>query len=656
MSETRKVAAILVSDVVGYSRLAGADEDRILARLRTLRSDLIDPTIAVHHGRIVKRTGDGSIVEFRSVVDAVNCAIEVQRAMVERNAEVAPDKRIEFRIGIHLGDVVEESDGDLMGDGVDIAARLEGVAKPGGICISDDAFRQVKSQLDLKVTDLGPVPLKNIVEPMRAYSLEVGTPAQAKPALAVTAAVKPGSAATAARASGLFSRWPMLVAALALALLAAGAYAWHAGYAPRLPGVSVAEDKLKTAPRLSLVVLPFENLGGDPEQQYFADGITDDLTTDLSHVPDSFVIARDTAFTFKGRQVDAKAIGRELGVRYMLEGSVRRAGEKVEINAQLISTETGAHLWADQFEGERTNLGKLQFEVVARLANSLGAELNKAEVLRAERERPGDPDARDLTMRGFATIWNLNGANKATWNDAIAMFERALALDPQNAHAMTGLAVALFVRPYAGWSDDPATDVALAEKTADAALALRPDDSDAHMVKSYLFETKSQPRAALAEAETAIADDPNNARAIEHAGFLGSCFGHAEDGVAAVETALRLSPHDPTAPTMQVHLCYLHAWLAQWEQSIEWCEKALANNVKERVPALGFLAAANAWAGHDKGAKDAVAELRKVDPAFTVQNMAGWGPSDDPTFKAQHARILEGLRKAGAPEGAAKTN
>ena len=251
----------------------------------------------MHHGRIVKRTGDGSIIEFRSVVDAVNLAIEVQRAMVERNAEVAPDKRIEFRIGIHLGDVVEESDGDLMGDGVNIAARLEGLAKPGGICISDDAYRQVKSRLDLKVSDLGPVPLKNIAEPMRAYSLEVGVPAQAKPALAVTAAVKPGSAATAARASGLLSRWPMLVAALALALLAAGAYAWHAGYALRLPGPYVAEDKLKTAPRLSLVVLPFENLGGDPEQQYFADGITDDLTTDLSHVPDSFVIARDTAFT-----------------------------------------------------------------------------------------------------------------------------------------------------------------------------------------------------------------------------------------------------------------------------------------------------------------------------------------------------------------------
>jgi adenylate cyclase len=644
VSETRKLAAILVSDVVGYSRLAGADEDRILARLRTLRSDLVDPTIAVHHGRIVKRTGDGSIIEFRSVVDAVNCAIEVQTAMVERNAEVARDKRIEFRIGIHLGDVVEEADGDLMGDGVNVAARLEGICEPGGVCLSEDAYRQVKSRLELQVADLGPQSLKNIAEPVRAYLLRHGAPATQKTRRGAT------------RRRGVLHRWPALVAALALLLVAAGTYAWHAGYALRLPGVSFTEDKLKTAPRLSLVVLPFENLSGDPEQQYFADGITDDLTTDLSHVPDSFVIARDTAFTFKGRQVDAKAIGRELGVRYMLEGSVRRAGEKVEINAQLISTEAGAHLWADRFEGERSNLGKLQFEVVARLANSLGWELMKAEVLRDERERRGDPDARDLTMRGFATILNFNGANKASWNDAIALFERALSLDPHNARAMTGLSTALLARPYAGWSDDPAADVARAEKAADDALALRPDDADAHMVKSYIFEAKLQMRAALAEAETAVTDDPNNARAIAQAGFLGGYFGHSEDGVAAVETALRLSPHDPTSPTMQVHLCYLHNNLAQWEQAIEWCEKALANNVKERGDALAALAVANAWAGHDKEAKDAVAELRRVEPAFTVQTVAGWHPSDDPTFRAQRADYLEGLRKAGVPEGEVKTN
>ena len=320
MSETRKLAAILVSDVVGYSRLAGADEDRILARLRTLRSDLIDPTIAVHHGRIVKRTGDGSIVEFRSVVDAVNCAIEVQRAMVERNVEVAPDKRIEFRIGIHLGDVVEESDGDLMGDGVNIAARLEGIAKPGAICLSEQAYWQVKGRLDLAVTDLGPTQLKNIAEPMRVYALDVGMPAVAK-------------------------------------------------HAP-------AEAPEKSAPpRLSMVVLPFANIGGDPEQEHFVDGVTESLTTDLSRLRGSFVIGRNTAFTYKGKPVDLKQIGRELNVRYVLEGSVQRGGNRMRVNVQLIDAETGSHLWAERFDKPVADLFDMQDEIVSRLANRLGQEL-----------------------------------------------------------------------------------------------------------------------------------------------------------------------------------------------------------------------------------------------------------------------------------------
>src|SRR5580698_9048012 len=282
MAETRKLAAILVSDVAGYSRLAGADEDRTLARLRGLRSDLIDPIISVHHGRIVKRTGDGSIIEFRSVVDAVRCALEMQTGMVERNAGLPPEKRIEFRIGIHLGDVVEEADGDLMGDGVNVAARLEGICEPGQVCLSEDAYRQVKSRLELQVADLGPQSLKNIAEPVRAYLLRQGAPAKQTP---------PQPTST----PDVRARWPAFAAALALLLLALGAFAWRAGYAPRFMAAS-ADEKLANAPRLSIVVLPFENLSGDKEQDYFADGITDDLTTDLSHLPDSFVIARNTAF------------------------------------------------------------------------------------------------------------------------------------------------------------------------------------------------------------------------------------------------------------------------------------------------------------------------------------------------------------------------
>ena len=630
-----------MSDVVGYSRLAGADEDRILARLRTLRSDLIDPTIAVHHGRIVKRTGDGSILEFRSVVDAVNCAIEVQRAMVERNAGVAPDKRIEFRIGIHLGDVVEEADGDLMGDGVNVAARLEGICEPGGICLSEDAYRQVKSRLELQVADLGPQSLKNITEPVRAYLLRQGAPAT------------PKSPQAAPRTHGVWARWPALAAALALVLLAAGAFAWRAGYAPRFMAASV-DDKLATAPRLSIVVLPFENLSGDKEQDYFADGITDDLTTDLSHLGGSFVIARNTAFTYKGKPVDVKQIGRELGVRYLLEGSVRRLGDKVEINAQLISTETGAHVWADRFDGERSKLGELQVEFVSRLANSLGVELVKAEALRSMRERPNNPDADDIAMRAAARA-NSTGDSKLINKDVIDLNERALALDPQNESAMVALTFALTDRVSNLWSEDPAADTARAEKLADSALALQPDDAWAHMAKAQVFFTKRQWKAAISQAEAALADDPNNASAHANFSFWNMFLGHSEDGFAGIETALRLSPRDPGVTTWQFYMCHLHTHLAQWEKAIEWCGKSIASGNDSMYPYVD-LAAANAWAGHDNEAKEAVAQLRKLYPDFTVQSWAGIHWSDDPTFNEQYARIVEGLRKAGLPEGEKKTD
>jgi adenylate cyclase len=429
VSETRKLAAILVSDIVGYSRLAGADEDRILARLRTLRSDLIDPTIAVHHGRIIKRTGDGSIIEFRSVVDAVNCAIEVQRAMVERNAEVAPDKRIEYRVGIHLGDVVEEADGDLMGDGINIAARLEGVAKPGAICLSEQAYWQVKGRLDLKVTDLGNTQLKNIVEPIHVYSLEVGQPVQAKPAPSATPADQ-ATAVASKRRTGSAS----LVAAIAVLLLLVAAGGWY-----------MLGDRLMKpaqAAHLSVVVLPFANLSGDPAQDYFADGVTENLTTELSRIRDSFVIARNTAFTYKGKNIDAKEIGRELGVRYVLEGSVQRDQNRVRVNAQLIDAESGAHLWADRFEEDMADLFKLQDQVVARLARSLDLSLTKAEAERGAQSK--NPDAIDLTMRGWNLIWQGFQRPPEEIRDAIRqerpLFDRALQIDANDADALAGSA------------------------------------------------------------------------------------------------------------------------------------------------------------------------------------------------------------------------
>jgi adenylate cyclase len=595
----------------------------------------------VHHGRIVKRTGDGSIIEFRSVVDAVRCALEVQTGMVERNAGLPPERRIEFRIGIHLGDVVEEADGDLMGDGVNIASRLEGICEPGQVCLSEDAYRQVKSRLELQVADLGPQSLKNIAEPVRAYLLRHGAPATQKPPRPAT------------RTRGVWARWPALAAVLALVLLAAGGYAWRAGYAPRFLAASV-DDKLANAPRRSIVVLPFENLSGDKERDYFADGITEDLTTDLSHIGDSFVIARNTAFTYKGKSVDAKQIGRELGVRYVLEGSVRRLGDKVEINAQLISTETGAHVWADGFEGDRSKLGQLQVEFVSRLANSLGVELVRAEALRSIRERPNNPDAVDLVMRAMAK-GNTTGDNKSINGEAIDLNERALAFDPQNEPAMVNLAFGLTDRVGNLWSDDPTSDIARAEKLSDSALALQPDDAWAHLAKSQVFFSKRQWKAAISQTEAALADDPNNASAYANLNFWNMFLGHSEDGFAGLETALRLSPRDPLVPWWQFNMCHLHTHLAQLEKAIEWCGKSIASGNDTMYPYVD-LAAANAWAGHDREAKEAVAQLRKLYPDFTVQSWAGIHWSDDPTFNEQYARIVEGLRKAGLPEGERKTN
>ena len=647
MSETRKIAAILVSDIVGYSRLAGADEDRILARLRALRSDLIDPTIALHHGRIVKRTGDGSIIEFRSVVDAVRCAIEVQNGMIERNAGLPAERRIEFRIGVHLGDVVEESDGDLMGDGVNIASRLEGIAKPGAICLSEQAYWQVKGRLEMAVSDLGATQLKNIAEPVHVYSLEVGQPAQAKPVV-TAAGAKLESAAPAPQARAWLSNWPALAAGLVLALLAAGAFAWRAGYAPRFMAASV-DDKLANAPRLSIVVLPFENLSGDKEQDYFADGITDDLTTDLSHLADSFVIARGTASTYKGKPVDAKQIGRELGVRYVLEGSVRRLGETITVNAQLVSTETGAHVWADRFDGERGKLGQLQVEFVARLANSLGLELVKAEALRAARERPNNPDAVDLAMRGWAAYQSFGAA---TVNEALGYFERALQLDPGHTGAKIGLAQALVDRFMWLGGGDEAVDIPRAEALVASALSAEPNNASAHFAKANLLGAKKQFSDQFAEIDAAIENDRNFAYAYATRGDMLTWAGRAAETIAEDETALRLSPRDPGRNFWQYGICHAYTHLAQWEKAIEWCQKSIATDAGTWFPYVD-LAAANAWLGHEAEAKSAIAGLLKVYPGFTVQSYADIAArlTYNPTFAEQIQRITRGPAQGGAAGG-----
>ena len=634
MSETRKLAAILVTDVVGYSRLAGADEDRTLARLRGLRSDLIDPAIAAHHGRIVKRTGDGSIVEFRSVVDAVRCAIEVQNGLIERNAGVPEDRRIEFRVGIHVGDVVEESDGDLMGDGVNIAARLESVARPGAICLSEHAYWQVKGRLDLAVTDLGPTQLKNIAEPIRVYSLEVGVPAQAKPATdAKPSEPKKRSSLT-----------PLALGLAALAVLAA-ASAWYLLGANRRPPLTITPPTpvASNAPtpaeaaHLSIVVLPFTNLSGDPSQDYFADGITENLTTDLSRIRNSFVIARNTAFTYKGKSIDAKEIGRELGVRYVLEGSVQRDQNRVRVNAQLIDAESGAHLWADRFDEDVADLFKLQDEVVARLANTLGLELIKAEAEKGARSK--NPDAVDLAMRGWA-LARPSQQTKEKNEAARALFEQVLKIDPDNADALAGEAYTYLNEREYGINPETDYDAKILGPT-DRAIAVAPDALWAYYVKCvYLYLTHRADKA-LDAANAGLAINPNFFLGVR--GIANLFDGRFEQAKSDILQSMRLSPRDPLRAYSAKYLGDSELGLGQFDAAIDDYHKAIDLGMPGMWP-YASLAAASALSGRMDEAKSSLAEARRLEPKLTIKFMTLFGPPIP--------NLFEGLRKAGLAEEA----
>ena len=570
MSETRKLAAILVSDVVGYSRLAGADEDRILARLRTLRSDLIDPTIAVHHGRIVKRTGDGSIIEFRSVVDAVRCAIELQNAMIERNAGVPEDRQIEFRVGIHVGDVVEESDGDLMGDGVNIAARLEGIAKPGAICLSEDAYRQVSGRLDMAVTDLGPTQLKNIERRSGLIRCKWGS-LRRRSRRKRQEPVTPAAPTPQKRRFGLA---PLAVALAALLVVIAGG-AWWFLNANR--SASVAAKAPAEAARLSIVVLPFANLSGDPGQDYLVDALTDELTTSLARIRDSFVIARNTAMTFKGKPIDAKAIGKDLGVRYVLEGSVQPSGDRMRVNAQLIDAGSGAHLWAEQFDTPRADLLQTQDAIVAHLARAIDMQLNDAEAARLKRTPAANPDAEDLALQCQA------GSDKAGWigkeaDAAYTLCEQALAIDPNNVRALMELGVKFQVLVQAGVSSNPKGDLQRADELESKALALDPDWTYPHSMKGLILRFQGRTEEAVPEDERALAVDPSNVQAVVDLGFDYGDLGEFDKSLEYFDKAILLSPHDPFLAHSYGGKAWANFALKRYDQAIEAARQAITVN------------------------------------------------------------------------------
>jgi adenylate cyclase len=635
MAETRKIAAILVADVVGYSRLAGADEDRTLARLRGLRSDLIDPAIAAHRGRVVKRTGDGSIVEFRSVVDAVRCAIEVQSGLIERNAGVPPERRIESRIGIHLGDVVEEADGDLMGDGVNIAARLEGVAKPGAICVSEDAYRQVRGRLDLAISDLGLIQLKNIADLIRVYSLEVGKPTQAKlPEKPPEREKRP--------------QLPLVSAGIA-ALLILVAAAWYLLAANRsVPVASNAPPPLAAA-RLSIVVLPFANLSGDPAQDYLADAVTDQLTTAITRLRGSFMIAQTTALAYKGKPVDAKAIGRELNVRYVLEGSVQPTGNQVRVNAQLIDAESGAHLWAEQFDTPRADLLQMQDDIVTRLARSIYLQLPKVEIARLKRTPAANPDAEDLALQCQAVFLK----SEVTILRTDSPCELALAADPNNVRALTWSAMQYL--PSRGRGHAPNDDLDRADGLVSRALSWDPNYAPAHLVKAFALQSQFRLDEAIAEDRRAFGLDPSLVEAYWHAGFVMRRLGEFQTSLEYIDKAIRLSPRDPFRASWYADKAGTHLALKQYDQAIEWARHAIEITPNEDVPYL-YLIVALAMTGQESEAHEAL--QRYLSNPGAGRTMATWNSRraqyvderTDPRYVDYWDRLMEGLRKAGLPE------
>ncbi len=524
MTETRKLAAILAADIVGYSRLAGADEERILARLRTLRSDLVDPTIAVHGGRVVKRTGDGVLVEFRSVVDAVRCAIEMQLGVAERNAGLPPEKRIEYRVGVHIGDVVEESDGDLMGDGVNIAARLEGIAKPGRICLSEQAYWQVKGRLDLAVTDLGPTQLKNIAEPVHVYSLKAGVAPRAEPL-------------TSAR--GWRHKLAALAAAMvALAAIAAGVWLFHS------TGRMEA-----TAERTAVMVLPFANLSGDSSQDPLAEAVTGGLTDALSRLaaalPFIHVIAADTAKTYAGRPIDVKQIGEDLGLRYLLRGSVQSAETRVRVSAQLIDAESGVQLWGETFDEDRADPLQMEDEIVARITNALRMRIADIEGQRA-RGQPSNPMALAFLCAAGLGNYAPEAVDPAKRAELLEPCSEALRLDPHNVLALGVRAVGLLNGVERGQSADREGDLKRAKEDITTLLAVNANDSYAHALNVYLLRLEGQPEQAVAEGERTVALNPDF---VETYYYLCSAYtdvGQAEKAIDCVDKAVRLSPHDPS--------------------------------------------------------------------------------------------------------------
>ena len=582
----RRLAAILSADVVGYSRLMGEDEAGTLAVLQAHRAECLDPEIAAYKGRIVKLMGDGALVEFPSAVDAVECAVAVQRGMAERNAEVPEDRRIAFRIGINLGDVIIDGD-DIYGDGVNIAARLQELADPGGVCVSASIHEQVEGKLDVAFDDRGEQTVKNIARPVRVYGVTDGE--------AVTPIGQPP---------------------------------------PPLP------DKP------SIAVLPFVNMSGDPEQEYFSDGITEDIITELARFRSLFVIARNSSFSFKGQAVEAKEIARRLGVRYLVEGSVRRAGNRVRITAQLIDAAHDTHLWAERYDRELEDIFAVQDEVTHAIVTAIEPELVSAERERARRKPPDNLDAWEWCQRGLWHLYHFSPEENAT---AQEMFHRAIALDPGFAQPHAALAYSLFYDLLIGYVSEPGDRLARAHEAGKTAVMLDDKDSFSHYALGRVCTMLGNHDEAMDELDVAVALNPNAALAHHGRGYVLTLIGRAEEALDEYDEALRLSPRDPLAVgtiTMRsVALTLLH----RHEEAVEWARRS------QRQPGAARLggwpeaheATALAHLGRVDEARAALARAVAVNPNFSASFIDAVLRFRNP---ADRDHYIDGLRKAGLPE------
>ena len=572
----RRLAAIFAGDIAGYSRLMGADEEGTLSRLNAHRREFLEPKIADHRGRIVKRTGDGILIEFASAVDAARCAVEIQQGMIERNASVPQDKRIEFRIGIHVGDVIIE-DGDIFGDGVNIAARLEGIAQPGGICISDDAYRQVRGKLDANFQDAGEQELKNIARPVRVYQLQPS-----------------GGASEAPR----------------LALL----------------------DKP------SIAVLPFQNMSGDPGQEDFADGMVEDIITSLSKVHRLFVIARNSTFTYKNRPVDIRQVARELGVRYVLEGSVRRAGDRLRVAAELIEAVSGTHVWAERYDRPVRDVFDVQDEITKEIVLALSIELTDGERARVFGRSTRSLEAWLAAMRGF-DHW-AEGSPKGI-REARVHFERAASIDPNYTIAWAFIGWTHFTEVRFGFSSDPRASLAKAAELAEKCIAMSPDDPQAHGIRAGVWVIQGRFDDAVRECEIAIAGAPSDAYLWCVFGRVLICAGDAARGERALREAMQLNPFHPT-----YYRGILGNALEELGRNAEAIEILTESVRRDPDYFSGHLRLASLYGLGDQiePAKAELAAALRINPKFTMAMAETFYASSN---KASSERFKLGLRKAG---------